>query len=32
MIIFQFMGIVAILTTLITYIGMKFVKWFECGK
>ena len=31
-IIFQLIGVVATITALITFIGMKFVEWWECGK
>lgn len=31
-IIFQLIGVVAIITALITFLGMKFVEWLECGK
>ena len=31
-IIFQLIGAVAIITALITFIGMKFVEWWECRK
>ena len=31
-IIFQFIGVVAIITALITYSGMKFVEWWEYRK
>ena len=32
MIILKLIGIVAIITALITYFGMKFVEWWECRK
>lgn len=31
-IIFQLIGVVAIITALTTYFGMKFVEWWECRK
>ena len=31
-IIFQLISTVAIITALITYVGMKIVEWWECGK
>jgi hypothetical protein len=31
-IIFQLIGTVAAITAIITYAGMKFVEWWECGK
>ena len=32
MVIFQFIGVVAIITGLITYFGMKFAEWWEYRK
>jgi hypothetical protein len=31
-IIFQIIGVVAAMTAIITFLGMKLVEWFECGK
>jgi hypothetical protein len=31
-VIFKIIGVVAIITALITFLGMKFVEWWECGK
>lgn len=31
-IIFQFIGAVATITALITFLGMMFVEWWECRK
>ena len=31
-IIFKLIGAVAVITALITYVGMKFIEWWECGK
>lgn len=31
-IVFKLIGAAAIITALITFTGMKFVEWWECGK
>jgi hypothetical protein len=31
-IIFQLIGVVAVITALITFLGMKAVEWWECRK
>ena len=31
-IIFQLIGVIAIITALITILGMKFIEWWECRK
>lgn len=31
-IIFKLIGTVAVITSLTTYIGMKLIEWWECGK